>query len=415
MPAAAAAMRDQYLVFGQPLIEEPEIAEVVDSLRRRWIGTGPKVKRFESMLAEYTGASQVRCLNSCTAAMHLGLLAAGVGPGDEVITSPLTFAATASAILYTGATPVFVDVDRRTQNIDPERVARAVTGRTRAIVPVHMCGRPCDLDALHAIAAEHGLLVLEDAAHALGAEYRGRRIGQVSHLTCFSFYATKNIVTGEGGAVATDNAEWAAEIEVRSLHGLTQGAWQRYAATDRRNYAVVQLGYKYNMMDLQAALGIHQLPRITAYQAVRERLWQQYDDLLAGLPLQVPAPVERDVVHARHLYTVMLDLERVGPREQVQAALHRQNIGTGVHFIALHLHPHFASVLRHTRGDFPDAEWISERTLSLPLSAALQPDDVEDVITALRTVFSPAVTLAGRTSRPARARDRAASRVRRPR
>jgi dTDP-4-amino-4,6-dideoxygalactose transaminase len=378
-------MRDSYLVFGQPLIEEPEIAEVVDSLRRRWPGTGPKVKLFEKQIAAFTGAAHAVCLSSCTAGLELSLVVAGIKPGDEVITTTLTFPATANAILHAGARPVLVDVDRKTQNIDPALVAAAVTDRTRAIIPVHMAGRPCDMDALRGIAGEHGLTLIDDAAHALGASYRGRKVGMLADLTCFSFYATKNIVTGEGGAVTTTREDWAHDIETLAMHGLSAGAWERYATGGNPLYVAVRPGYKANMTDMQAALGIHQMPRIDDYQARRERLWAMYDERLADMPgIILPAPAEPDTVHARHLYTVMVESEAPGARDRVRAAMHDRRIGTGVHFVALHLHPYYADTLGLGPEAFPNADWISRHTLSLPLSPALDERDVEDVVAALR-------------------------------
>lgn len=377
-------MRDSYLVFGQPVIEEAEIEEVVDSLRRRWPGTGPKVKAFETAIGGYVGAPYARCVSSCTAAMHLSLLVAGVGAGDEVITSTLTFPATVNTILHAGARPVLVDVERDTQNLDAAAVAAAINERTKAIMPVHIAGRPCDLDAIGKLAADHGLRVIDDAAHALGAQYHGRHIGAISDLTCFSFYATKNITTGEGGAVTTANEDWADEIETLALHGLSSGAWERYASGGNRLYLAVMPGFKYNMIDMQAAMGIHQLPRIEAYQATRAALWRMYDERLGGVAgLRVPAPEEPDTVHARHLYTVMVESDADGARDRLRAELHQRNIGTGVHFVALHLHPYYASHLGYARGDFPNAEWISDRTMSLPLSPALVERDIDDVTAAL--------------------------------
>jgi dTDP-4-amino-4,6-dideoxygalactose transaminase len=378
-------MRDTYLVFGQPLIEEPEIAEVVDSLRRRWPGTGPKVKAFEKQIAAYTGAAHAICLSSCTAGLELSLIVAGIRPGDEVITSTLTFPATANAILHTGAVPVLVDVDPHTQNMDPALVAAAVTKRTRALIPVHMAGRPCDMDGLRAIADEHGLVVIDDAAHALGASYHGRKIGTLADLTCFSFYATKNIVTGEGGAVTTQREGWAHDLETLALHGLSAGAWERYASGGNPLYVAVKPGYKANMTDMQAALGIHQMPRIEDYQARRERLWMMYDERLAEVPgIHLPAPPEPDTEHARHLYTVMIESDAPGARDRVRAAMHEQRIGTGVHFVALHLHPYYAETLGLHPDAFPNADWISHHTLSLPLSPALEERDIDDVVAALR-------------------------------
>jgi len=384
-------VRADYLVFGQPLIEEDEIAEVVDSLRKRWIGTGPKVGRFEQMVADYVGVPFARALNSCTAGLHLTMLAAGIGPGDEVITTPMTFAATVNAIMHVGATPVLADIDPHTWNIRPDAIAAAVTPRTKAIMPVHMAGRPCDMDAIGAIAAEHGIVVIEDGAHAIGAEYHGQRVGSISDATVFSFYATKNIVTGEGGMVTTRRRDWAETIEVAALHGLSTGAWQRYSDEGFRHYGVVVPGFKYNMMDLQASLGLHQFPRLERWRDHRDRIWAAYDEAFADLPVELPAPDEPNTVHARHLYQVLIDEDRLGrDRDWVQNALHAENIGTGIHFVAVHLHPWYREHMAWNPGDFPEAERVSRRTISLPLGAAVTDCDVADVIEAVTKVLTSA-------------------------
>lgn len=380
-------VRESFLIFGSPKIEEPEIQEVVDSLKSGWLSTGPKVARFEDMFKEYIGCKHALALNSCTAGLHLSMIVSGIGSGDEVITTPMTFAATANAILHTGARPVFVDVDRKTMNIDPNLIEKAITPKTKAIMPVHMAGRPCDMDAIMDIAQRHNLLVIEDAAHAIEATYKGKKIGNICDLTAFSFYVTKNIVTGEGGMVTTNNDEWAEEIQMYGLHGLSRGAWRRYSDEGFKHYRVVLPGYKYNMMDLQAALGIHQLPRVEEYLRRREEIWQRYDEAFGDLPVITPAPAEPETAHARHLYTLLLDIDRLkADRDMIQEALYRENIGTGIHFIALHLHPYYAETFGYKRGDFPNAEFISDRTISLPLSAKLTDQDVEDVIAAVRKV-----------------------------
>ncbi|HEX8273664.1 MAG TPA: DegT/DnrJ/EryC1/StrS family aminotransferase [Longimicrobiaceae bacterium] len=380
--------RDGYLVFGAPRIGEDEIAEVVDSLRGGWLGTGPKVQRFEGMLREYTGAEHVMALHSCTAALHLSMVAAGIGPGDEVVTTPMTFASTVSSIVHAGGTPVLADCDRRSQLIDPQRIEDAVTPRTRAIIPVHLAGRVCDMDAIGDIARRHGLLVIEDAAHALEAAHRGRKVGSISQLTCFSFYVTKNLTTGEGGAVATDDPELAARIKTYALHGLSHDAWRRFADAGYRHYQVEYPGFKYNMMDLQAALGIHQLPQLAGRLARREEVWRRYDEAFADLPVACPAPAPPHQLHARHLYTLLVDEARCGiSRDRFMAALHQRGIGTGCHYIGVHLHPFFRDTFGYRPEDFPNATWISERTVSLPLSPFLSDADVEDVIQAVRSVL----------------------------
>ena len=383
--------RSEFLVFGSPAIGEAEISEVVATLRSGWLGTGPRVQQFEGDFRNYVGAAHAVALSSCTAGLHLALDVLGIGPGDEVITSPLTFSATANVIVHVGATPVFADVDSRTMNLDPEAVARAVTPRTRVILPVHFAGRPCDMDPLLEIAQGHELALVEDAAHATEACYRGRHIGSIGDMTAFSFYVNKNLVTGEGGMLTTGNASWAEEIRVKSLHGISRDAWKRYSAEGFQPYDTLFPGYKYNMMDLQAALGLHQLARLDANLRVRERHWRRYDKALSNHPLlTTPAPADPRDRHARHLYTVLLDTDRAGiSRNEFIMRLKAENIGTGVHFTALHLHSYYAKTFGFHRGQFPMAEFIGERTVSLPLSAKLSDEDVEDVIAAVLRVLVP--------------------------
>jgi len=381
-------IRDGFLVFGSPLIEEEEIEEVVDSLRSGWLSTGPKVAKFEEMFKEYIGCQHSMAVNSCTAGLHLAMLVSGVEAGDEVITSPMTFAATANVIAHVGAKPLFVDIDKTTMNIDPNLIERRITRKTKAIVPVHFAGRSCEMDVILDIAKRHNLLVIEDAAHAVEAIYKSKRIGNIGDLTAFSFYVTKNIVTGEGGMVTTNNPEWAEKIERYALHGLSKGAWRRYSDEGFKHYQVIYPGYKYNMMDIQAALGIHQLSRVEKYLRRREEIWQRYDAAFSDLPAVIPAVAEPNTRHARHLYTLLLNIDQLGiSRDSFQQALYYENIGTGIHFISLHLHPFYKNTYGYIKGDFPNAEHVSDRTISLPLSAKLSDDDVEDVVNAVRKII----------------------------
>lgn len=385
--------RSEFLTFGAPDIGEPEIQEVVETLRSGWLSSGPRCRKFEQLFCEYIGCEHAIALNSCTAGLELALEALGIGPGDEVITTPLTFCATANVIVHRGAKPVFVDVDRETGNIDPERIPAAITNKTKAIMPVHLYGRPCEMDAVLAIAKEHGLFVIEDAAHATEAWYRGKKIGTIGDITVYSFYATKNLVTGEGGMLVTNHETVADEVRVKHLHGLSRDAWKRYSEEGFQPYDVVAAGYKYNMMDIQAALGIHQLARLENNLKVRERHWQAYDEAFAGVeeittppPLVVHSRFEK-TRHARHLYTILLDLERLKiSRGEFMASLQRANIGTGVHFTSLHLLSFYRDKFGYKRGDFPNAEFISDRTVSLPLSSRLDQKDVADVVNAVRKI-----------------------------
>ncbi|MEM3434417.1 MAG: DegT/DnrJ/EryC1/StrS aminotransferase family protein [Candidatus Methanomethyliaceae archaeon] len=387
-------VRDAFLVFGSPLIGEEEINEVVDTLRSGWLGTGPKVQRFEEDFRRYIGCRHAIAVNSCTAGLHLALDVLGIGEGDEVITTPITFAATANVIVHRRARPIFVDVDRETQNIDPNRIEDAITPRTRAIIPVHMAGRPCDMDAIIDIAQRHNLFVIEDAAHAVEAIYKGQKIGNIGHVTVFSFYVTKNVCTGEGGMITTNNDDWAEEMRIKRLHGISRDAWKRYSAEGFQPYETLYPGYKYNMMDIQAALGIHQLARVEENLKIRERYWQMYDEVFADIP-EIFTPSKElppNSRHARHLYTILLDIDRLRiSRNQFIEALKAENIGTGIHFTALHLHKYYRETFGYKPGDFPNAEWIGERTVSLPLSPKLIPEDVVDVIMAVTKIIRWAV------------------------
>jgi len=378
-------VRRNLLVFGRPQICEAEIQEVVDTLRSGWIGTGPRTHRFEEAFKTYVGSKYAIALNSCTAGLHLALEVAGVRDGDEVITTAITFPSTANVIIHRRARPVFVDVDKDTMNMDPERIEAAITTRTKAIIPVHLAGRPCRMDEILDVARRYGLFVIEDAAHAVEAWYRGQKIGGIGDITSFSFYVTKNVITGEGGMVTTNNDQWAEEMRIKSLHGISKDAWKRYTAEGFQPYETLCPGYKYNMTDIQAALGIHQLARVEENLKIRETLWRQYDDGCADIAEVVKPPaVESDTRHARHLYTILLGIERLTiSRDQFISALKAENIGTGVHFTALHLHPYYKKTFGFRRGDLPNAEYISSRTLSLPLSPGLTQDDVHDVVTAV--------------------------------
>ena len=375
--------RKEFLVFGSPLIEREEINEVVACLKSGWVGTGPKVREFEAMFAHYKGSRFAMALNSCSAALHLSLLAIDIKRGDEVIIPTMTFAATANAVIHAGGRPIFVDCERDTMNIDPVDIERKVTRKTKAIVPVHFAGRPCNMDAIMSIARKHKLKVIEDCAHAIESEYRGKKTGTFGDLGCFSFYVTKNIVTGEGGMVVTDNKKYAEIIKVLGLHGMSGDAWKRFSDKGYKHYQVVYSGFKYNMMDIQAAIGIHQLGRIDRYWKKRKKIWGLYNKAFESLPVFLPASPEPNTRHAFHLYALLLDLRKLKiTRDQFLSEMTKRKIGVGVHYVALHLHPFYRKTYGYKKGDFPNAEWISERTVSLPLSAKLKDRDVKDVIVA---------------------------------
>jgi len=379
-----------YIVFGSPCLGEEEMDAVRATLESGWIGTGPRVHRFEEEFRRYIGANAAVAVNSCTAALHLAMLSSGLEPGDEVITTPLTFAATANAIVHAGGTPVFVDVDPDSLNIDPAQIADKITDRTKVLLPVHFAGRPCDMDAITALAQQYDLRVVEDAAHAIEAKFHDRKIGTISPITCFSFYVTKNMTTAEGGMLCLDDSELVEQIRTRALHGLSADAWRRFSDDGYKHYEVAYPGFKYNMTDIQAALGLCQLRKIASWQKRREEIWQRYDAAFEGLSCRRPSPVEPDTVHARHLYTLQVDPDRARlTRDEAMAALHERGIGTGVHYRAIHLHKYYRQRYLLSPDSFPVATEVSQRIFSLPLSAKLTDEEVDRVITAVRDILSP--------------------------
>ncbi|WP_272698987.1 DegT/DnrJ/EryC1/StrS family aminotransferase [Desulfovibrio sp. Fe33] len=376
--------KDNFLVFGAPRIEQEEIDEVVASMKSGWIGTGPKVARFEKDFSQYVDARYAAACNSCTAALHLSLVALDLKPGDEVITTPLTFCASVNAIIHAGCTPVLADVDPVSQNIDPDCIREKITSRTRAILPVHFAGRPCDMDPIMAIADEHGLKVVEDCAHAIETTYKGRHAGTFGNFGCFSFYVTKNVCTGEGGMVIARDEEDIRTIKVLGLHGMSADAWKRFSDEGYKHYEVVHAGFKYNMMDIQAAIGIHQLNRVEENFKRRCEIWDMYQEAFRALPVGTPAPEEPDTRHARHLYTLMIDPVACGiDRDQFLVRLTKENIGAGVHYLAIPEHPYYQERFGWKLEDTPHAVALGRETLSLPLSPKLTDDDVADVIKAV--------------------------------
>ena len=354
---------------------------VVEVLRSGWVTTGPKTRQFEEQFAIYVGAHHAIALNSCTAGLHLSLIAHHVGMGDEVITSPMTFAATANVIEHVGAKPVFVDVEPDALNIDPHKLARAVTPRTRAVIPVHFGGHPCDLDAIHQVAERHGFPVIEDAAHAIEGVCRGRSIGSISRATCFSFYATKNITTGEGGMLTTDDHELARKVRLLSRHGISVDAWKRRGPEGYRHWDIVAPGYKYNMSDIQAALGLCQLAKIDRFHKMRRRWTQRYDEAFADLPEVILSKRCGDVECAYHLYVVRFLTENLSvSRDELMAMIQERGIGVGIHFRPVHLHPYYREKYGYALGACPVAEYAGQRVISLPLFPAMTEDDVDYVI-----------------------------------
>jgi dTDP-4-amino-4,6-dideoxygalactose transaminase len=381
-------VRDRFLIFGHPDLRQEEIDEVVATLRSGWIGTGPRVARLEEEFRRYLGVGHAVAVSSCTAGLHLALIALGAGSGDEVILPSMTFVATANAVCHVGARPVLVDCEPGTINLDPAAVERAITPRTKIIVPVHFAGRAADMTALRAIARPRGIRLLEDCAHAVETVHRGEKAGTMGDCAAFSFYVTKNVITGEGGMVTTNDEEIAAWIKVAGLHGMSKDAWKRYSDEGFKHYEVAFPGFKYNLTDLAAAIGLPQLRRVEENWAKRAALWSRYLEAFADLPAALPAPVPAGDRHAYHLFTLALDLERLRfTRDRVLDALQREGIGTGVHYRAVHLHPYYRDTFGYRPEMFPHADALSHRTLSLPFSTRLSEEDVTDVIDAVRKVL----------------------------
>jgi len=386
-----------FLVFGAPAIGEEEIAEVEACLRSGWLGTGPRTKRFEADFAAYKGvpASLAAGVNSCTAALHVSMVAAGLEPGSEVITTPLTFCATVNAIIHAGLTPVLADVDPVTQNIDPAAIEAAITPRTRAIIPVHFAGRPCEMDAIVAIARKHDLVLIEDCAHAIETEYHDRKAGTFGDFGCFSFYATKNVVTGEGGMILARDEGAMARARVLALHGMSKDAWHRFGDKGYKHYQVVECGFKYNMMDLQAAIGLHQLARVEESWRRREAIWATYERELADLPLVRPAAPAPGTRHAYHLYTVLVDEATCGiSRDGFLDAMNERRIGTGVHYLSIAEHPYYQQRFGWTPEQWPNAMRIGRQTVSLPLTPKFTDEDVQRVTQAVSSLMRPKPSMA---------------------
>ena len=380
--------RTTFLPFAVPHITEAEIDEVVDTLRSGWLTTGPKTKRFEREFAERVAAPHAVAVNSATAAMHLALDALGIQEGDEVIVPVYTFTATAEVVIYCHARPVFVDVDPVTCNLDPNQLERHITPKTKAIIVVHMAGLSAEMDPILDIAHRHNIAVIEDAAHAFPAKYKGRTIGSISDMTAFSFYATKTLATGEGGMLTTANEQYAQRAALMSLHGISRDAWKRYSKEGNWFYEVLEAGYKYNMTDLAASIGVHQLARSDALLARRRAIAQRYTEAFQQLPEVETPPNPFHCEHAWHLYILRLQLEHLTiDRETCIQALTAAQIGTSVHFIPLHLHPFYRTTYGLKRDDFPVALHAYEQSISLPIYPGMTDEDVEDVIAAVERII----------------------------
>jgi len=388
MTCHEGVMRDSFLPFSRPTIGEEEVAELLDSINSGWITTGPKVERFTAQFAEYVGGRYAAALSSATAGLHLALLAHGIGPGDEVITTPMTFAATLNLIVLVGATPVLADIDRGTLQIRVEEVERRITPRTRAIIPVHYVGQPVDLDPILELARAHGLAVIEDAAHSLGAEYKGRMIGSFPTTSVFSFHPNKNITTGEGGMLVTNDEAVFERVSLLKFHGMDRNAWKRFDRTGSPRYDIAVPGYKYNMMDIQAALGIHQLPKLEGFIQARTRLALAYQEAFRGLDaLILPEVVPYPARHTWHLYTPLVNIDALTiDRDGFMRELKARNIGAGLHYTAAHEFSYYRDHYGWRPEDFPEAHFVSERIVSLPLYPLLTDRDQADVIEAVRDI-----------------------------
>lgn len=386
-PLGVKRSRTTFLPFAQPHITQAEIDGVTDTLRSGWLSTGPKTKRFEREFARAVGAAHAVAVNSATSALHLALVVLGIGPGDEVIVPVYTFTSTAAVVAHCRARPVFVDVDPVTCSLDPTRLEAAITPRTRAIIAVHIAGLPAEMDAILAVARAHALSVIEDAAHAFPAKYRGQTIGTIGDMTAFSFYATKTLATGEGGMLTTDNPDFAERVARMALHGISHDAWKRYSAEGSWYYEVVDAGYKYNMPDTAAALGLCQLARRDWLLERRRAIAAAYTTAFAQLPELEPPPDPAHVEHAWHLYMLRLRPERLAiTRDDFIRALAAKQIGTSVHFIPLHLHPYYRAAYRLAPQDYPQALDAYRREISLPIYPGMSDDDVADVIAAVEEI-----------------------------
>ena len=381
-------VRKDILPIGRPFIGEEEKNEVMDTLNSDWLSKGPKTKQFENDFKKYVKSKYAVAVSSCTAGLHIALTALGIKSGDEVITTPLTFVATGNVILYLGAKPVLVDVKISNFNIDVAQIKSKITKKTRAIMPVHFAGLPCEMSELMNISQSYGIPVVEDAAHAIGAEYHGKKIGSIGDISAFSFYATKNITTGDGGMVTTNNEELAVKMDMLSFFGISSDAWQRYSPKGKSSYEMVELGYKYNMTDIQASIGIHQLKKLGNFIEVRGKYAQIYTEHLSKVPEIILQKDDSKVVHARHIYPIVLKTENLNvDRNGFIEAMRAENIGCGIHFIALHKQHYYKERFNFKESKFPNASYISDRIVSLPLYPKMTEQDVYDVIEATNKII----------------------------
>jgi UDP-4-amino-4,6-dideoxy-N-acetyl-beta-L-altrosamine transaminase len=381
-------VREDFLPYGIHWLDEEEIKEVISALKSNWITTGPKMRVFEENFKHYIGSKYAIAVNSGTAALHVSTSSIDINPGDEVITTPLTFVASANCVVYRGGTPIFADIKKDTYNIDPEKIKEKITPKTKAIIPVHLTGQPCDMDEISEIAEKNDLYVIEDAAHAIDAKYKGQKIGNISNLTIFSFHPVKNITTAEGGMITTNNEELYEKLLMFRTHGISKDAVKRFGKSGDFYYDMKYLGFRYNMSELHAALGIHQLKKIKSFQKRRQEIVKIYNkELIDFDEIKLPK-VKKDVQHSWHLYVIQLDLDKLKvDRDYIFKALREENIGVNVHYIPVHYHSFYIKKYGLKKGILPNTEYIFPRLLTIPLFPKMNDNDVYDVINALEKVI----------------------------
>ena len=378
----------KYIKFSQPLIEQKEISEVIKTLKSGWLTTGNKTKIFEKNFLKYKNAKYAVALNSCTAAIHLSLMCLGLKPEDEVITSALTFCSTVNSIIHAGGRPILADVERDTQNIDPKDIEKKITKKTKAILVVHFGGRPCKMTEIMKIAKKNKLIVIEDCAHAIETKYKGKHVGNFGDFGCFSFYATKNLVTGEGGMLITKNKKYFNKIKILSLHGMDKAAWKRYGKLGYRHYDVSEIGFKYNMMDLQAAIGIHQLNRIERNHKKRKKIFNTYKKNLKSLNIILPNAIDKNIKHSYHLFTLLINKKINGiNRDEFMLKMHKHQIGVGIHYRSIPEHSIYRKKFGWKLKNYPNSKKIGQETVSIPLSPALSKIEINKIIKSIKQII----------------------------
>ena len=380
---------DEFIIFGKPVINDDEINEVLDSLKSGWLGTGPKAKLFEENFSKYKGVDSSIALNSATAGLHLSCSSLNLNPGDEVITTAMTFCATVNTIIHAGAKPVLVDIDPFTWNIDPNQIESKINKKTKAIVPVHFAGRPCKMDQIMDIAENHDLSVIEDCAHAIETEFKGKKAGTFGDYGVFSFYATKNLAVGEGGMVIGKDKKKMSRIKTLALHGMSKDAWNRFSDDGYKHYKVTEAGFKYNMPDISAAIGIHQLKKVEKFSIKREKIWNLYNNEFKNLPIELPAPVETNTRHAYHLYNICVDKNKCNiDRDSFLNLMNSNKIGVGVHYESIPTHPFYKNKFGWNPNDFPNSNKFGSQTVSIPLSPYLSENNLDKIISVVKKIVA---------------------------